>query len=311
MKHVTTMECPCSKIVLVTVFLLFWPRMGTDANDESLLSVPKSGLNIFYTNAESIRGKLDILASDSENCAVICLTETWLDHTLDDCALQITGFQPIIRHDREKVDAGTINHGGVAVYVRNDVAFKHRVDLENSEVESIWLEIFSETGSFLLSVIYRPPSERTDYWNILEHHIESARDSTVLPVIICGDFNNNILVRPCQIVPLLQRQGLHVMNHEPTFITQTSSTCLDLFAVSQPSDVDCVLTASPSLSGHACLILCKNTKLPKSTSYSRKVLDYRHTDWLAVNRTLSLDTVHEINATTNLDDFALNGEKGS
>ena len=304
MEHVTTMECVSTTIVLSTVLSLLFPMMSAVTNDEEYIVLPKGGLNMFYTNAESLRGKLDLLSSDTEDCAIICLTETWLDSSIDSCALLLPGYQPLIRHDREILDPGYINHGGVGVYVRNDIAIKHRLDLENISVESVWLEVSSGTGNFLLAVIYRPPSERAEYWNLLENHIENARDCSSLPVIICGDFNNNTLARPSQIIPLLQRQGLHVINNEATHFTQTSSTCLDLFAVSQPKDVDVVYTISPSLSSHTCLVLCKNSKVPKSNSYLRRILDYRHTDWSAVNDSLQSTSGVVIDKGTDLDLYA-------
>ena len=304
MKHVTTMVCVRTIIVLCTILSLLLPNMSTDGIDDEYITLPKGGLNILYTNAESLRGKTDLLSSDAEDCAILCLTETWLDDTIDDCTLLIPGYQPIVRHDRAKTDPGIINHGGVAVYLRTDIAFKHRLDLEENSVESVWVEISSLTGNFLLSVIYRPPSERAEYWTILENHIENARESSPLPVIICGDFNSNTLIRPCHIVPLLQRQGLHVVNNEATFFTPTSATCLDLFAVSQPKDVESVYTTSPSLSGHACLILCKNSKITKTNSYTRKVLNYKRTDWNAVNNSLSEPLTGQIEDDANLDEFA-------
>ena len=286
----------------IFLFFLLSPEMANPTTSATTANNSKS-LNIYYGNAESLRHKLDLLLYDAMDCEIICLTETWLDPTLPDSTLKLRGYQTIERHDRKPPDLGNINHGGVAVYVCENLGCKRRYDLEVPGIESIWTEIFSQHGNFLLSCIYRPPSENVNYWKLLERHIESARDTSPLPVYICGDFNNNTHSPNNNIVPLLNRQGFAVLNDEPTFYTQTSANCLDIFASTKPNDVNEVITCSPSLSGHSSLIMKKHLKLPKPKSYTRKILNYKKTNWTGVNTQLADVVWPEITDETNLDDY--------
>ena len=176
-----------------------------------------------------------------------------------------------------------INHRGIAIYLRNELCYKRLYELEDHAQESIWLEISQPSGKFLLTTIYRPPLERVSYWDELERNIENARDKYQLPIYLCGDLNDNILTNSSYIEPLLERQGLQIINREVTYYTSTSANCLDLFATSKPQDMCSIQTTSPTLSGHSSLILSKNIGLPKGKRYTRKVLDYNKTNWARIN----------------------------
>ena len=130
---------------------------------------------------------------------VICLVETWLDDSITSDALRIPGFQELQRHDRFPRDSGSINHGGVAMFMKNNVSFTRREDLESVGIESIWCTVASKRGNFLLGSIYRPSP--VEFWNDLESHIENAKDKVNLPTLICRDFNNNIRSTSCVSLP--------------------------------------------------------------------------------------------------------------
>ena len=114
------------------------------------------------------------------------------------------------------------------------------------------------------------------------------------PVYLCGDFNCNANISPNHIGSILHRQGLHLLNHEPTFYTDTSSNCLDIFATSEPGRIDSVQTTSPSLSGHSSLILSRKNGLGSGSNYQRHVLNYKKSNWEAINRELSTHNWEEI-----------------
>ena len=291
---------------LVIVFVIV---MNSSVNSEEGITAKKGCTNIYFANCESLRNKLDLLRYDTVECDIICLVETWLDSAIDDGNLRIPGYQEIIRKDRYPADLGTINHGGVAIYVRNEIVCRRLYELEDEKLESIWLEISQLSGKFIINVIYRPPSERMLYWDELERNLENARDKKDLPIYLCGDLNDNTLHTGSQIEPILQRQGLTILNNEPTFYTATSANCLDIFATSKPEDVDCIQTTSPTLSGHSSLILSKRAGIPKGLKYTRKVMDYTKTNWRAINETLGETHWEVIEDHTSLDDYAENFRK--
>ena len=278
--------------------------MNQSSGTEEGVLTQKGCTNIYFANCESLRNKIDLLRYDTFGCDVICLAETWLDPTIDDANLRIPGYQEIIRKDRYPADPGQINHGGVVVYLKNEICYRRLYELEEQVIESLWLEISQPSGKFLLTTIYRPPSERVIYWEGLERNIEDARDKYQLPIYLCGDLNDNTLFTSSQIKPLLERQGLQILNNEVTYYTQTSANCLDIFATTKPQDVSSIQTTSPTLSGYSSLILSKRIGIPKGKKYTRKILDYKKTNWIRINQELRHYQWREITEDTDLDAYA-------
>ena len=73
---------------------------------------PNSSLKILYYNARSLLPKFDeLLISADIHCPdVICITESWLCHDIQDSEIQIPGYQ-LVRLDRNR------HGGGVLMYV--------------------------------------------------------------------------------------------------------------------------------------------------------------------------------------------------
>ncbi len=85
--------------------------------------------------------------------AVICVSETWLDNSVTNTEIQIEGFN-VIRKDRNR------HGGGVATYIRSDLAFSERNDLQSINLESVWVEILlPKTKPILVGTCYRPPKD--------------------------------------------------------------------------------------------------------------------------------------------------------
>ena len=68
-----------------------------------------------------------------------------------------------------------------------------------------------------------------DYWDSFETCLESATDQNH-DVIIMGDFNHdmNITSNANKLAGILNKFNLETMINEPTKITDTSQTCIDL-----------------------------------------------------------------------------------
>lgn len=91
--------------------------------------VIKDKFSIVHYNVQSIVNKLDLIESELQNFDVICLTETWLDQRTRDDNLSINGFK-LYRRDRPGD-----NHGGICVYVRNNIYSSRRNDIELPNIE--------------------------------------------------------------------------------------------------------------------------------------------------------------------------------
>ena len=66
---------------------------------------------------------------------------------------KLQGFHDIIRKDRTDGQGG-----GVAVYVRENIAYKRLFNFEVAGVEAIWLSIHTIEGKILVCCCYRPPN---------------------------------------------------------------------------------------------------------------------------------------------------------
>ena len=72
---------------------------------------------------------------------VFGICETFLNPAIDDISINVQGYK-IERKDRyESANAVAGKGGGVLIYVADHVDYERRIDLESTEVESIWIEI--------------------------------------------------------------------------------------------------------------------------------------------------------------------------
>ena len=90
---------------------------------------------------------------------IIGFTETFLTKNVLTSELIILEFN-ILRKDRAP---GT----GVFLYVKHGVNFVRRFDLEQENIESIFIKIFQPNSkSFIIGVVYRPPDSSKDLCNM-------------------------------------------------------------------------------------------------------------------------------------------------
>ena len=88
--------------------------------------------------------------------------------------------------------------GGVAAYISDKLTFNRRLDLENDELECIWVEMKPiKSSSYLIGVIYRPPDSLKhlpkNFNNSFDEMLKKSCESS-LETILMGDVNVNYLV---------------------------------------------------------------------------------------------------------------------
>jgi hypothetical protein len=131
----------------------------------------KKGLHFVHLNVRSLLPKIDeirLLVCKSE-VGVLCFTETWLDSSVCDSEIEIGNYS-VFRKDRNW------NGEGICAFVRSDIAFNVRSDL-NADLEIIWLDIcLPKTKPILLGVCYRPPKQNAFYEG-LEVVLSDCNDS--------------------------------------------------------------------------------------------------------------------------------------
>ena len=112
-------------------------------------------LKVAHLNICSLRNKIDELRCLQLLCKfeVLAITETHLDETVLDTALNIDGMK-LLRLDRKGRKGG-----GCALYFAEHLHAIHRKDLFIEGLEAIWLQVKTSSTLALFSVIYRPPDD--------------------------------------------------------------------------------------------------------------------------------------------------------
>ena len=191
----------------------------------------KRGLHFVHLNARSIlpkMGELDILAHNT-NAAIIAVTESWLDNTIHDNEVCIPGYS-IQRKDRNR------EGGGVCMFIRNNINFNRRSDIDNDDFEFLAIDIMlPKSKPILLGVGYRPPRDNRLYAK-LEDVLSSCTNFFKQECYILGDFNTDVLaeknVLKNDFENFMRIFDLKQIITEPTRITDTSETAIDLICTS-------------------------------------------------------------------------------
>ena len=204
----------------------------------------QGNLSMVHYNVQSVLNKLDLIEAEFSDFSIISLTETWLNETKPTDDLVFNGFRTPFRRDR----VGD-SHGGILVYVKQDIPCKRRPDLELANIECIWIEINIRNKKLLLGTYYRPPNASPLVLSNIETSIGLAVDTGIDNICITGDLNLNMLNQYSRnkIMDICQTFSLHQLIDEPTNFTETSSTIIDLILVNNVSFVEISGVSEPFL----------------------------------------------------------------
>ena len=137
----------------------------------------------------------------------------------------------VLRKDRQTATAG----GGVCLYIREDLAFNPRPDLDNINLETVFIDLLlTKTKPILVGCCYRPPNQ-TDFVDNLQDLLSKIPSDS--ENFILGDFNIDMNSnRNCPLLKkynsLLKSCGLYQIIDKPTRITESKSSLLDHILVS-------------------------------------------------------------------------------
>ena len=234
----------------------------------------RKGLTMASLNVNSIIPKIDEIRSlvKNENIDILAINETKIDHKIDDRLISLEDFS-LCRYDRSR------QGGGVALYVRNTVRFKPRVDLPNKSLELICIEVEPPNSNpFFVIVWYRPPSEPNSCFDSLHENL-SFLDGEGKEIIILGDTNCDFCHRdttPSHILQLRELYDLFDMKQiikEPTRVTLDSSTLIDHIATTHCNNITESGVLKISLSDHY-LVYCVR-KLRGGVKHQHKYITSR------------------------------------
>lgn len=150
--------------------------------------VVKTSLKCCFLNARGLLGKLDELKVMIFELGldIIGISETWLSEEVENVEITIDGYR-LFRKDRFTVKKG--KHGGVLLYIRDDIITCEYDDLNKSKSESIWCKIVNKTDrnvDIVVGVCYKSPAAEAEEIDELFKVLQKASKGEVM---IMGDFN--------------------------------------------------------------------------------------------------------------------------
>ena len=253
------------------------PVSGNCLNDYSELDclMKQRGLKCFHLNVRGLWNNLchitELLTAHND-IDIFTLSETHIQDEPEEL-YAINGYS-FINHSR--CDG---LGGGVAIYISERINWVRRCDLE-SELECIWLEIFSvKSKSFLICAMYRPPDNSSYlhanfkhlFANMLGLAIKNSKE-----VILMGDLNVNYHRKEdnTEIKSIISINDFKQTVKEATRITENTATLIDIIITNNPSVIVCTKTVPIAFSDHD-LIGC--VRKLHHLKYASRVINCRNT----------------------------------
>ena len=166
--------------------------------------------------------------------------------------VNICGYD-IVRRDRKR------GGGGVCFFVKNSINFSTRHDLNVDDLENLCVEIQNPRSKpFLVVTWYRPPDSLTGIFESFEILLRKL-DSFNIEYHLLGDINCNLAVSRYdndtrKLVSITDIYGLHQLINEPTRITETSQTLIDLIYTNCPDKIVCSGVRHIGISDHSIVL---------------------------------------------------------
>ena len=255
-----------------------------------------------YLNLNSIPAHNYIRISQLEayntqhNLDIIALTETALKHD-DDCEkIKIEGYTAM----RSDLPPNT-THGGVMIFHKDNLALLRRQDLENHP-NLLVTEITICNKKIFFTVVYRrfgqTQAEFVNFTNKLNELCSSIKSENPFCSIIVGDFNAH-LSNWCDddvddnfglaLQNNFNTHGLTQLVNQPTYITDKSSSCIDLIVTDQPNlFLECDIHPSLHTNCHHQMNFAMlNVKCPPPPRYPRRIWHYDRANVECINKAIS------------------------
>ena len=260
----------------------------------------QKGLKIAHLNIQGLitpnNSKVDhvnILLNDND-IDVLCLNETWLNNEISDSEVNIDGYSTY-RLDRQN---GKIR-GGVLCYVKDHMSSKLNVDIFDTDVEGIFIEInLPKTKPILIGSIYRPPDCRVEFMDKLDTLFQRC-NNVYDDIYILGDFNLDIS-KNCnlrKVKSLANSSQMKQIINDYTRVTETSKTKIDLIFVSEPENIISSGVHSLGLSDHSLTYVvrkCRQLKLPSRIVKSRCFKNFNESDFIDTIKNIDWDNICSI-----------------
>jgi hypothetical protein len=259
----------------------------------------KNNFIIAHLNARSVNKNIIELKEIIENADfdAVSISESWLRSRTPKDRFLINGYN-IFRADRRNKRGG-----GVCCYVREQYLAK-KVKIPNipNNPEFLFVEISVLHQKLVLGTFYKPPKIPARVFHDVFDSLVYIFNKYEEPVLT-GDFNVNFLNPESSNFKLLCDSIIEPFNltqivDQPTRITETSSTLIDLMLVKNPDKVICHGNcAVPGVSDHNLIFMAYNIKRPKFEPVkvtTRSFKDFNMEDFLAAAEVAPFENVFTV-----------------
>ena len=241
-----------------------------------------SQVSILLTNCRSVYHKLDELRTLTlqHHPHVICLCETWLDHSIADTELFLPNYS-LIRRDRNR------HGGGIALYIHSSLGFK--ILSSHPVIELLIIDLSLNNRRLTCALFYRPPSSDVSVLQQLEDTLDSLPPGKCKSLLLLGDFNIDAsLIANNQLLSSIQaKHDLSQVVSLPTRSTMSTSSTIDHIYISSHLPQSHSILSPLSSSDHSCILLSlPSLKFPQITSPRRVMWLYQRADFEHANSSL-------------------------
>ena len=245
-------------------------------------------LMMVHLNINSCQNKLDdlILLNKELKSHVIFLSETKIDSSYTSAQVALEGYHTY-RKDRKK------GGGGLMAYFSSKMVSRHvKLPKHYKLLEVLAINATINNNDVLFVGIYRTPKATgTDYYRKLEEEFNSLCMWATMEcntLILTGDLNLDRL-RPERtegkiLLSLEEVYGLECLIKDPTRITPTSETLLDVILTNKPELFKTSGVLNPEMSDHHLVYWIMKERV---SQHERKVVTFRST------RTLDVEKLNE------------------
>ena len=240
--------------------------------------IPKGnkGLVIANLNTNSLIKHIDeirVFLAQHE-IDILAINESKLDNSISDNEIRIAGYTAC-RKDRNRFG------GGVVMYIRDNIPYSQRNRLATDDLELACIEVkLPYNKSFLVATWYRPPSSQIDLFDewalFLSKCVTENKE-----LIIVGDFNCDV----SKALPDSHTQKLKFLCslyqlkqfiNEPTRVTSTSATLIDLILTNTPENILQSGVIHLGISDHSLVYALRKFSLLKSLPEYKDVRNFKN-----------------------------------
>ena len=209
---------------------------------------------------------------------VLGVSETFISDHTPKSIYQIPGYKFINKNRDKKC------RGGIGIYVIENLPVKLiSLPIEHVQPEMLFVEVTIGMMKMAIGVIYKSPLIPYSVYASIHENI-SAITNKYEHFLIMGDMNINHLqpdASPCKFFTTYVTEpfALTQVITEPTRITSTSSTLIDLMLISCPENVKVQgVVDTPGISDHCLTFLAYSLKKPKFKPKMVTRRDFRNFD---------------------------------